>query len=65
MIFIVSAITGIISLQDKNNHKNYVVKEKQTALFGSSRQNLTITIEPSENINIFILFISDFLSNGI
>lgn len=60
MIFIVSAITGIISLQDKNNHKNYVVKEKQTALFGSSRQNLTITIEPSENINIFILFISDF-----
>ncbi len=60
MMFLASVSGGNCLLKNKTNNKNYTITTSKIGLFTSSKQNLTITIEPSENINIFIVLVADF-----
>lgn len=60
MNFIVSVARGKCQINDKLTSSTTRLKENNTYLFASSRQDFDIVIEPSEDTEIFILFIADF-----
>ncbi|WP_286266832.1 helix-turn-helix transcriptional regulator [Thalassotalea atypica] len=60
MNFIVSVRQGACLVKDNIAQKDVKLNRDNTYLFGSSRQDLEITIEHSEKSEIFILFIGDF-----
>ncbi len=52
---------GSISLEDNITQKIYKIESNSINLFASSRQNLSIKINQNEKIEMFILFIADFI----
>jgi len=52
---------GSISLKDNITQKIYKIESNSINLFASSRQNLSIKINQNEKIEMFILFIADFI----
>ncbi len=60
MNFIVSVRQGNCRIKDNLTNTDFRLREHQTSLFATSRQDMEITIEHSKASEIFILFIGDF-----
>jgi len=60
MNFIVSLGQGNCKIKDNLATNEYKLAEHNTYLFATSRQDMEITIAPSQKSEIFILFIGDF-----
>jgi len=60
MNFIVSLGQGNCEIKDNLTNSHFSLTEHNTYLFATSRQDIEITIEPSQKSEIFILFIGDF-----
>lgn len=60
MNFIVSVRQGNCRIKDNLTNTDFRLREHQTSLFATSRQDMEITIEHSKTSEIFILFIGDF-----
>jgi len=60
MNFIVGIHQGSCTLDDHIENRSYTLEKNFTYLFGSSRQDISITLHPSKKSEIFILFVADF-----
>jgi len=60
MNFIVSVGQGDCVIKDNLTNNCFKLTQHNTYLFGTSRQDMEITIAPSKKSEIFILFIGDF-----
>lgn len=60
MNFIVSVRHGKCSIKDNLTNSDFKLRENNTYLFATSRQDMTITIEQAKHSEIFILFVGDF-----
>jgi AraC-like DNA-binding protein len=60
MNFIVCVRHGKCHIEDKVTEKTYKLKDNHTYLFATSRQDFDITIEKSQKVEIFILYVADF-----
>ena len=60
MNFIVSLGQGNCEIKDNLSTNEFKLAEHNTYLFATSRQDMEITIAPSQRSEIFILFIGDF-----
>jgi len=60
MNFIVSLGLGSCEIKDNLTGNKFELAEHTTYLFATSRQDMEITIAPSQKSEIFILFIGDF-----
>jgi len=60
MNFILSLGQGNCEIKDNLTESNFTLTEHNTYLFATSRQDMEITIAPSQKSEIFILFIGDF-----
>ena len=59
-IAIVTILEGSCEIEDHIGAKKYRLEKNQTYLFGSSRQELSLTIPASQSSKIFVLFVADF-----
>ena len=60
MIMIVMVNGGVLQIEDHIGHQSMDIKTSEVGVFCSSRQDMTLTIQKSEDSDIFILFIADF-----
>jgi len=60
MVMIVMVRSGRLRVDDHISGHTVLLKEGETGIFCSSRQDMTLGIQKSENSDIFILFIADF-----
>ena len=60
MNFIIAMRHGKCQIEDNIGKTKKVLLQNRTYLFGSSRQDLKVTLEPSEKLEVFILFVADF-----
>jgi len=60
MVMIVMVRSGRLCVDDHISGHAVLLKEGETGIFCSSRQDMTLGIQKSENADIFILFIADF-----
>lgn len=60
MSFIVGVSSGKCKIKDNLQNRTYKLRPDKTYLFCSSRQDLSITLEPSHKTEVFILFVADF-----
>ncbi|SFV58207.1 transcriptional regulator, AraC family [hydrothermal vent metagenome] len=60
MVIIAMVNSGELCMYDKVDEQVVSVKEGETAIFCSSRQDMTLSMQKSKDSDIFILFIADF-----
>ena len=60
MVIIAMVNRGELGMYDKVDEHMISVKEGETAIFCSSRQDMTLSMKKSKDSDIFILFIADF-----
>ncbi len=60
MNFIVAVHHGNSQIKDNSTGNSFPLSKNNTYLFATSRQDINITIEPSQKAKVFILFIGDF-----
>jgi AraC-like DNA-binding protein len=60
MVMLVMVNGAEVSIRDHIQEQETVVKEGNIGIFCSSRQDITISLQKSEKLDIFILFIADF-----
>jgi len=60
MIFIVGLSKGRCKIKDNIENITYTLKENNTYLFASSRQDIEILIQDSDTTEVFVLFVADF-----
>lgn len=61
MVSIVVIKKGYASLFDKKEQKKVTLKENNIYLFCSSKQDFTLTLKASQETDIFVLFVADFI----
>ena len=60
MVFIAMVNRGELCIHNHLDDHTVSVKEGEAAIFCSSRQDMTLSVQQSKNSDIFILFIADF-----
>ena len=60
MVIVVMVRKGELNIHDHIDEHTVLVKEGETGIFCSSRQDMTLSMQKSEDSDIFILFIADF-----
>jgi len=60
MVMIVMVHRGVLQIDDHLASRSVGVKEGEIGVFSSSRQDMTLSMPPCHNTDIFILFIADF-----
>jgi len=60
MVMIVMVNHGALIIENHISGKKEFVKKGEIAIFGSSKQDMTLSVQKSEDTDVFILFIADF-----
>ena len=60
MVMIVMVNNGALTIENHISGKKEFVKKGEIVIFGSSKQDMTLSVQKSEDTDVFILFIADF-----